>query len=160
VVRDFAGLSGDELVYDLYTGTGTIALFLSSHAKEVIGVEYVEEAVADAHENAQINHVNNCRFYAGDMRKVLNQDFIKQHGAPDVMILDPPRAGIHLDVITTILNAAPAKIIYVSCNPASQARDLQLLNEKYKISTLQPIDMFPQTHHVENVALLNIKEAL
>jgi len=160
VVRDFASLHGHELVYDLYTGTGTIALFLSRYCREVIGIEYVEEAVADALENAQNNGIHNCRFYAGDMRKLLNIDFITHHGVPDVMVIDPPRAGLHPDVVATILQATPAKIIYVSCNPATQARDMQVLSAQYQIMAIQPIDMFPHTHHVENVALLKkIKEA-
>lgn len=154
IVRNFAELTGNELIYDLYTGAGTIALFLSRGAKEVIGIEYVEEAVADARENAMMNGITNCRFYAGDMRKVLNSDFISQHGIPDVMVLDPPRSGIHPDVIKAIVEATPAKIIYVSCNPATQARDLQLLSEKYQVQAVQTVDMFPHTHHVENVVLL------
>ena len=158
VVRDFAALTGRERIYDLYTGTGTIALFLSRYAREVIGIEYVEEAVADARENAQINKITNSRFYAGDMRKVLNSAFITQHGAPDLLVLDPPRAGIHPDVLQTILAACPPKIIYVSCNPATQARDLQLLSTQYVIEAVQPVDMFPHTHHVENVVLLTWRE--
>ena len=158
VVRDFAELKGNELVYDLYTGTGTIALFLSRYAKEVIGIEYVEEAVADAKENARINGITNSRFYAGDMRKVLNSDFVASHGVPDLMVLDPPRAGIHPDVIKVILEVTPHKIVYVSCNPASQARDLNLLAVQYSIIAVQPIDMFPHTHHVENVVLLKKNE--
>ena len=154
VVREFAALTGAELVYDLYTGAGTIALFLSRYAKEVIGIEYVEEAVVDAQENARINGMLNSRFYAGDMRKLLNSDFMDAHGLPDVMILDPPRAGIHPDVIKVILKSEPAKIIYISCNPATQARDLQLLSALYEILAVQPVDMFPHTHHVENVVLL------
>ena len=154
VVRDFAQLAGNELVYDLYTGAGTIALFLSRYAKEVIGIEYVEEAVADARENAIANHIPNAHFFAGDMRKILNSDFFNRYGIPDVMVLDPPRSGIHPHVIDAILEAAPVKIVYVSCNPATQARDLQKLSEKYQILAVQPVDMFPHTHHVENVVLL------
>ncbi|MDR2584784.1 MAG: 23S rRNA (uracil(1939)-C(5))-methyltransferase RlmD [Prevotellaceae bacterium] len=154
IVRDFASLTGNELVYDLYTGTGTIALFLSRYAKEVIGIEYVEEAVADARENAKANQINNCHFYAGDMKEVLNRDFLDRHGTPDVMILDPPRMGIHPQVISVIIESSPSKIIYVSCNPATQARDINLLSTRYTIQSIQPIDMFPHTHHVENVVLL------
>ena len=158
VVRDFAELKGNEIVYDLYTGIGTIALFLSRYAKEVVGIEYVEEAVADARENVRINSVVNCRFFAGDMRKLLNNQFITQNGIPDIMILDPPRAGIHPDVIKVILETTPSKVIYISCNPATQARDLQMMSEHYRITAIQPVDMFPHTHHVENVALLLKKE--
>jgi len=154
IVRDFAALSGNELVFDLYTGTGTIALFLSRYAKEVIGIEYVEEAVEDARENARINNIANSRFYSGDMRKILNKEFIALHGIPDVMVLDPPRAGIHPHVIDTIVEATPDRIVYVSCNPATQARDIQLLSKKYDIVEVQPVDMFPHTHHVENVVLM------
>ena len=154
VVRDFACLQGDETVYDLYTGTGTIAQFVSGRARKVIGIEYVPEAIEDAKANAKANGIANCEFFAGDMKDVLNADFIAQHGHPDVVILDPPRAGIHPDVAEVILEAAPDRIVYVSCNPASQARDLALLGEKYRITAVQPVDMFPHTHHVENVAAL------
>ena len=155
VVREFAELSGKERVYDLYTGTGTIALFLSRYAKEVIGIEYIEEAVADARENARANGVANCRFYAGDMKDVLTGDFVREHGVADVMVLDPPRSGIHPSVVHTILAAAPEKIIYVSCNPATQARDLAAFAVDYDIKAIQAVDMFPHTHHIENVAVLH-----
>lgn len=151
---DFAQLTGNELVYDLYTGTGTIALFLASKCKKVVGVEYVEEAIEDARKNAATNGITNATFYAGDMKRVLTPDFVKQNGKPDVVILDPPRAGIHPDVIETLLDIAPKRIVYVSCNPATQARDILLLSGYYKVSKVQPVDMFPHTHHVENVALL------
>ena len=154
VVRDFAELKPEDVVYDLYTGTGTIALYVARSCARVVGVEYVEEAIADARINAEVNNISNSTFYAGDMKDVLNQDFIKRNGTPDVIILDPPRAGIHPDVAQTILNAAPRRIVYVSCNPATQARDLALLNEKYRITRVQPVDMFPHTQHVENVVRL------
>ena len=154
VTRDFAGLTGDELVYDLYTGTGTIANFVSRKAKKVVGIEYVPEAIEDAKVNSAINGITNTLFYAGDMKDMLTQDFINEHGRPDVIITDPPRAGMHNDVIDVILFAEPKRIVYVSCNPATQARDLQLLDAKYKVMAVQPVDMFPHTHHVENVVLL------
>lgn len=154
VTRNFAGLTGKELVYDLYTGTGTIANFVSCQAKKVIGIEYVPEAIEDAKVNSEINGIDNTLFYAGDMKDILTQDFINQHGRPDVIITDPPRAGMHDDVINTILFAEPQRIVYVSCNPATQARDLSLLDAKYKVKAVQPVDMFPHTHHVENVVLL------
>lgn len=154
IARDFANLSGDELIYDLYTGTGTIANFVASKAKKVVGIEYVEDAILDAKVNSQINKIDNTLFYAGDMKDILTQDFINEHGRPDVIITDPPRAGMHDDVIKTILFAEPDRIVYVSCNPATQARDLSLLDEKYKVERVQPVDMFPHTHHVENVVLL------
>ena len=154
VAREFAGLSGKETVYDLYTGTGTIAQFVASGAAKVIGIEYVPEAIEDARANAEFNGIDNCRFYAGDMKDVLNKDFIAENGQPDVIILDPPRAGVHPDVIKVILAAAPEKIVYVSCNPASQARDLALMSEDYVITDVQPVDMFPHTMHVENVCRL------
>ena len=154
VARDFAGLTGDELVYDLYTGTGTIANFVSRKAKKVIGIEYVPEAIEDAKVNSAINNITNTLFYAGDMKDMLTQDFINEHGRPDVIITDPPRAGMHNDVIDVILFAEPKRIVYVSCNPATQARALQLLDVKYKVVAVQPVDMFPHTHHVENVVLL------
>jgi 23S rRNA (uracil1939-C5)-methyltransferase len=157
IVRDLAGLTGKERVYDLYTGTGTIACFVSRQAQQVIGIEYVPEAVADAETNAEINGVSNALFFAGDMKDVLNMDFMKKHGRPDVIITDPPRAGMHPDVVEAILLAAPQKIVYVSCNPATQARDLNLLDRKYQTTQIQPVDMFPHTHHVENVVLLNIR---
>lgn len=154
VAREFAGLTGDELVYDLYTGTGTIANFVSKKAKKVIGIEYVPEAIEDAKVNSEINGIENTLFYAGDMKDILNRDFIEHHGRPDVIITDPPRAGMHTDVIDTIKFASPRKIVYVSCNPATQARDLQLLDDQYKVTAIQPVDMFPHTQHVENVVLL------
>ncbi|WP_455672868.1 23S rRNA (uracil(1939)-C(5))-methyltransferase RlmD [Phocaeicola sp.] len=154
ITRDFAGLTGNELVYDLYTGTGTIANFVSRQAKEVIGIEYVPEAIEDAKVNSEINGIGNTLFYAGDMKDILTQEFINEHGRPDVIITDPPRAGMHNDVIDTILFAEPKRIVYVSCNPATQARDLSLLDAKYKVMAVQPVDMFPHTHHVENVVLL------
>ncbi|MDE6612857.1 MAG: 23S rRNA (uracil(1939)-C(5))-methyltransferase RlmD, partial [Muribaculaceae bacterium] len=154
VVRDFARLTGDELVYDLYTGTGTIANFVSRKARKVIGVEYVPEAIEDAKVNSAINGIDNTLFYAGDMKDVLNDEFIAGHGRPDVMIVDPPRAGMHQDVVDTILRAEPPVIVYVSCNPATQARDLALLDVKYAVEAVQPVDMFPHTQHVENVVRL------
>ena len=154
ITREFAGLTGNELVYDLYTGTGTIANFVAHQSKQVIGIEYVPEAIEDAKINSEINGISNTLFYAGDMKDILNQDFINQHGQPDVIITDPPRAGMHDDVIEAILFAAPERIVYVSCNPATQARDLNLLGEKYSVKKIQPVDMFPHTHHVENVVLL------
>lgn len=157
VVRDFADLKGDEVVYDLYTGTGTIALFLASKAAKVVGVEYVPEAIEDAFVNASENSINNCSFYAGDMKDMLNKTFIDQNGRPDVIILDPPRAGIHPDVAKVIVEAKPSKIVYVSCNPATQARDISLMSEFYKVTRVQPVDMFPHTHHLENVVKLELK---
>ena len=157
VARDFAGLTGNELVYDLYTGTGTIANFVSRQARQVIGIEYVPEAIEDAKVNSQINHIDNTLFFAGDMKDILNRDFINRYGRPDVIITDPPRAGMHQDVIDTILFAEPNRIVYVSCNPATQARDLQLLDVKYRVAKVQPVDMFPHTQHVENVVMLEKK---
>ena len=157
VAREFAGLTGNELVYDLYTGTGTIANFVSRQARQVIGIEYVPEAIEDAKVNAEINDIKNALFYAGDMKDILTQEFINEHGRPDVIITDPPRAGMHQDVVDVILFAEPKRIVYVSCNPATQARDLQLLDEKYKVKAVQPVDMFPHTHHVENVVLLELR---
>ena len=157
VARDFAGLTGEELVYDLYTGTGTIANFVAKKAKKVIGIEYVPEAIEDAKVNAQINNLDNTLFFAGDMKDILNREFIETFGRPDVIITDPPRAGMHQDVIDTILFAHPKRIVYVSCNPATQARDLQLLDTHYRVVKVQPVDMFPQTHHVENVVLLEAR---
>ena len=154
VVREFADLQGDEVVYDLYTGTGTIANFVAAKARSVVGVEYVEEAIEDVKVNSAINNITNTTFYAGDMKDVMNDEFVERNGRPDVVILDPPRAGVHEDVIATILRAAPERMVYVSCNPATQARDLALMNEHYKIVAVQPVDMFPHTHHVENVVKL------
>lgn len=154
VVREFAGLTGNELVYDLYTGTGTIANFVARQARKVVGIEYVPEAIEDAKVNSALNGIDNTLFYAGDMKDILTNDFIAEHGRPDVIITDPPRAGMHNDVIDVILAAEPKRIVYVSCNPATQARDLQLLDGKYKVTAVQPVDMFPHTHHVENVVQL------
>ena len=156
VAREFAALTGNEVVYDLYTGTGTIAQFVSSKASKVVGIEYVPEAIEDAKDNAKRNGITNCEFFAGDMKDVLNEAFISKHGRPDVIILDPPRAGIHPDVADVILKAAPKRMVYVSCNPASQARDLAILCGKYRITAVQPVDMFPHTMHVENVVSLEL----
>ena len=154
---DFAEFKGDELVYDLYTGAGTIASFVAGSVKKVVGIEYVEQAVEDANENMRLNKIENTAFYAGDMARVLTEDFIKTNGKPDVIIVDPPRVGMHERVVHQILKAAPKKIVYVSCNPATQARDIALMEKKYKVSKVQPVDMFPQTNHVENVILLTRK---
>lgn len=154
ITRDFANLSGNELVYDLYTGTGTIAQFVAKKAKKVVGVEAVPDAIEAAKENALLNKIDNAEFYVGDMKKVFNEDFINTHGKPDVVITDPPRDGMHADVVQQLLNLEAQRIVYVSCNSATQARDLALLDEKYKVIKVQPVDMFPQTHHVENVVLL------
>lgn len=158
VARRMAGLSGKELVYDLYTGTGTIANFVAKEAKKVIGIEYVPEAIEDAKVNSAINGIDNTLFFAGDMKDILNDDFIAEHGRPDVIITDPPRAGMHNDVIDTILRAHPQTIVYVSCNPATQARDLSLLDKDYQVVEVQPVDMFPHTPHVENVVKLTLKK--
>lgn len=160
VVKEFAGLTGKELIYDLYTGTGTIANYLARDASHVIGIEYVEDAIRDAWINSEANGIDNTEFYAGDMKDVLTYDFIKAHGAPQVMVVDPPRAGMHEDVVGVILRARPEKIVYVSCNPATQARDLELLDAEYKVVAVQPVDMFPHTHHVENVAKLIRRDLL
>jgi 23S rRNA (uracil1939-C5)-methyltransferase len=157
ITREFAGLTGNELVYDLYTGTGTIAQFVSKKAKKVIGVEAVPEAIADAKVNAERNNITNCEFFVGDMKNVFNDEFISTHGHPDVIITDPPRDGMHADVVKQILSIAPEKVVYVSCNSATQARDLALMDEMYKVTRVRPVDMFPQTHHVENVVLLEKK---
>ncbi|MEZ4787736.1 MAG: 23S rRNA (uracil(1939)-C(5))-methyltransferase RlmD [Flavobacterium haoranii] len=157
ITRDFAGLTGEELVYDLYTGTGTIAQFVSKKAKKVIGVEAVPEAIEDAKANAERNNITNCEFFVGDMKNVFNDEFISTHGQPDVIITDPPRDGMHKDVVAQILKIAPKRVVYVSCNSATQARDLALMDEKYKVIRVRPVDMFPQTHHVENVVLLELK---
>ena len=154
VARDFAQLKGDEVVYDLYTGTGTIANFIARNVQKVVGIEYVPEAIEDAHVNSVLSGIENTSFFAGDMKKILTSDFIGQHGRPDVIITDPPRAGMDEDVVKTILEAAPEKVVYVSCNPATQARDIALMDEAYKVTRIQPVDMFPHTHHVENVVLL------
>ena len=155
VARDFAALTGNELVYDLYTGTGTIANFVARQARQVIGIEYVPEAIEDAKVNSEINGITNTLFFAGDMKDVLNDAFLNEHGRPDIIITDPPRAGMHEDVIATILRAEPKRIVYVSCNPATQARDLAMLDATYRVDRVQPVDMFPHTQHVENVVLLN-----
>ena len=157
VAREFAELSGNELVYDLYTGTGTIANFVARQARQVIGIEYVPEAIEDAKVNSSINDIQNTLFFAGDMKDILNNDFVAQYGRPDVIITDPPRAGMHEDVVNVILNAEPKRIVYVSCNPATQARDLALLDAKYRVTKVQPVDMFPHTQHVENVVKLELK---
>ena len=154
VAREFAGLTGNETVYDLYTGTGTIAQFVARRAKQVVGIEYVSEAIDDARENAAVNGLTNVRFYAGDMKDILTEDFVRREGHPDVIITDPPRAGMHEDVVNVILAAGPERIVYVSCNPATQARDINLLSVKYDVRRVRPVDMFPQTQHVENVVLL------
>ncbi|MBO7125774.1 MAG: 23S rRNA (uracil(1939)-C(5))-methyltransferase RlmD, partial [Bacteroidales bacterium] len=157
IAREFAQLTGNELVYDLYTGTGTIANFVARNAKQVIGIEYVPEAIEDAKINSQLNNITNTLFYAGDMKDILNDAFIAKHGKPDVIITDPPRAGMHEDVVETILRAMPKRIVYVSCNPATQARDLQALSTAYTIKKSRAVDMFPHTQHVENVVLLEIR---
>jgi 23S rRNA (uracil1939-C5)-methyltransferase len=154
VVRNFADLKGDEVVYDLYTGTGTIANFVAKHAKKVVGIEYVPEAIDDARENSALNSITNTAFYSGDIKSVLNSDFMLKNGTPNIIITDPPRAGMHVDVIESMMNSGAEKIVYVSCNPATQARDLALLDSLYKVIAIQPVDMFPHTHHVENVVLL------
>ncbi len=153
-IRENAGLTGSEVVYDLYTGTGTIAIFLARHAKKVIGLEYIDDAVGDAQKNSSLNNISNTRFICGDIRDILNEDLLLHEGRPDVIITDPPRAGMHKDVVQSILHASPDKIIYISCNPATQARDISLLADQYKIVRIQPFDMFPHTWHVENVVLL------
>lgn len=158
VARNFANLTGNELVYDLYTGTGTIANFVAKKAKKVIGIEYVPEAIEDAKVNSEINNIANTLFYAGDMKDILTEEFIKQHGRPDVIITDPPRAGMHADVVNVILGAHPQRIVYVSCNPATQARDLALLDKDYRVVAVQPVDMFPHTPHVENIVLLEARK--
>jgi 23S rRNA (uracil1939-C5)-methyltransferase len=157
ITREFAGLTGNELVYDLYTGTGTIAQFVSKKAKKVIGVEAVPEAIADAKENAKRNNIDNCEFFVGDMKEIFNANFIAKHGKPDVIITDPPRDGMHAAVVEQIMQIAPEKVVYVSCNSATQARDLALMDSLYKVTRVRPVDMFPQTHHVENVVLLEKK---
>jgi 23S rRNA (uracil1939-C5)-methyltransferase len=154
VAREFAKLEGNEVVYDLYTGTGTIANFVAKKAKKVIGIEYIEEAVSDAKVNSTLNNIDNTSFFAGDMKDLLKPDFFKKHGQPDVIITDPPRAGMHGDVVESIITSGAQKIVYISCNPATQARDLELLYPHYKVTDIQPVDMFPHTHHIENVALL------
>lgn len=154
IALEYADIKPDDIIYDLYTGTGTIANFVAKKAKKVIGIEYIEDAIKDAKINSEINNINNTVFFAGDMKDVLNNEFIQKHGNPNTIIVDPPRAGMHTDVVNTILNSEPEKIVYVSCNPATQARDISLMKEKYDTIKIQPVDMFPHTHHVENVALL------
>ena len=158
VAKEFAALTGNEVVYDLYTGTGTIAQFISDKASKVIGIEYVKEAIEDARINAEANGITNCTFFDGDMKDILTADFIKEHGKPEVMIIDPPRAGMHPDVVKVIMEAAPERIVYVSCNPASQARDLAMMSPMYEITAGEPVDMFPHTMHVENVCALKLKD--
>lgn len=158
VAKEFAALTGNEVVYDLYTGTGTIAQFISDKASKVIGIEYVKEAIEDARINAEANGITNCTFFDGDMKDILTADFIKEHGKPEVIIIDPPRAGMHPDVVKVIMEAAPERIVYVSCNPASQARDLAMMSPMYEITAVQPVDMFPHTMHVENVCALKLKD--
>lgn len=157
IARNYAGLSGNETVYDLYTGTGTIANFVAAKAKKVIGIEYIEEAISDAKVNSALNNITNTIFYAGDMKDLLTDELFDQHGKPDVIITDPPRAGMHKDVVNTIVNSGAQKIVYISCNPATQARDLELLDAQYSVKAIQPVDMFPHTHHIENVVLLEKK---
>lgn len=157
IVRDFAELKGDELVYDLYTGTGSIALFLAKNCRKVVGIETVEAAIEDAKFNAELNGMDNTAFYAGDVKEMLGGEFVEANGMPDVLVTDPPRAGMHKDVVERILEMSPSKIVYVSCNPVTQARDLQLLSESYSIEKVQPVDMFPHTYHIENVVLLKLK---
>jgi 23S rRNA (uracil1939-C5)-methyltransferase len=158
ITREFAGFKGDELVYDLYTGAGTIANFVARHVHQVIGVEYVPTAIEDAVINSGINNISNTKFFAGDMKDVLTPEFVLEHGKPDVIITDPPRAGMHPDVVARILEIESSKIVYVSCNAATQARDIALLGEKYDVRRIRPVDMFPHTQHVENVVLLELKE--
>ena len=157
VARELADIQEDELVYDLYTGTGTIANFVARQAKKVVGIEYVEEAISDAQVNAQINQIDNAAFFAGDIRETLNDEFVGQHGKPDVIITDPPRSGMHPDIIAKILELRPSRIIYISCNPATQARDVSLLDERYNTQLIQAVDMFPHTHHIENIAYLKLR---
>ena len=153
-VREFAGLTGDELVYDLYTGLGTIAQFVAGEARNVVGIEAIPEAIEAARENAQMNGIQNVSFHAGDMKELFREEFLNTHGIPQVVITDPPRDGMHKDVVAQLLSIAPSRIVYVSCNSATQARDLALMKESYEVVRVQPVDMFPQTHHVENIVLL------
>ena len=157
IVQEYAALTGNEIVYDLYTGTGTIANFIAGQASRVVGIEAIPEAIEDAIFNSEVNHIPNTSFVAGDIKDVLNDDFFKENGIPDIIITDPPRAGMHKDVVSAVLQAAPSRIIYVSCNPATQARDIAMMDEKYRVTRVQPVDMFPQTHHVENVVLLEFR---
>jgi len=158
IARDFAGFTGNELVYDLYTGAGTIANFVARHVKEVVGVEYVPSAIEDAKINSAINNITNTKFYAGDMKDVLSAEFVAEHGKPDVIVTDPPRAGMHPDVVARLMEIEAERIVYVSCNAATQARDLLVLKEKYDTVKIQPVDMFPHTQHVENVVLLQLRK--
>ncbi|HSV12485.1 MAG TPA: 23S rRNA (uracil(1939)-C(5))-methyltransferase RlmD, partial [Hanamia sp.] len=158
VVKDFAGLTGNETVYDLYCGTGSIGIFLSKNAKKIIGVDVIEDAIKDAKENAQLNNLQSTSFFSGDVIEICNDDFFTSHGSPDVVIVDPPRAGLHNKLVNKLLEIAAPKIVYVSCNVATQARDLQLLHEKYMVEKIQPVDMFPHTHHIESVALLTLRK--
>ncbi|MFT6745891.1 MAG: 23S rRNA (uracil1939-C5)-methyltransferase [Glaciecola sp.] len=158
ITRDFAGITENDTVYDLYTGTGTIANFVAKNCKKVVGVEYIPDAIEDAKVNSKQNNIENTSFFAGDMKDILNDDFIAENGQPDVIITDPPRAGMHEDVLQVILNAEAKKVVYVSCNPATQARDLNFLDQKYKVTKVRPVDMFPHTHHVENVVLLELRD--
>ena len=157
IARTFADLKGTEIVYDLYTGTGTIANFIARHCKKVIGLEYVDEAIKDARVNAELNQIGNASFFTGDIKDLLSEDFISDQGLPDVIITDPPRAGMHADVVQSIINIRPNRIVYISCNPATQARDISLLSGLYKVTAVQPVDMFPHTHHVEVVTRLDLK---
>jgi 23S rRNA (uracil1939-C5)-methyltransferase len=156
ITKDFAGFKGDELVYDLYTGAGTIANFIAGSVKSVVGIEYVPTAIEDAKINSEINAIENTSFFAGDMKDILNAEFIQTHGKPDVVITDPPRAGMHADVVKRLLEMEAEKIVYVSCNAATQARDIALMKDKYEVSRIRPVDMFPHTQHVENVVLLTL----
>ena len=153
-VRELAGLTGGEVVYDLYSGTGTIGLFLARQAGKVVGIEFIDEAIQDARVNAGLNNIGNAEFFSGDIKDLLTEEFVQKQGKPDVLVTDPPRAGMHKDVVDVMLAVSPARIVYVSCNPSTQARDLQLLSEQYKVLEIQPFDMFPQTYHVENIVLL------
>ena len=157
IAADYAGLSGEEVVYDLYTGTGTIANYIAKRSKRVIGIEYVDEAIQDARNNSDLNNIKNTEFFSGDIKEILSEEFITKSGHPDIIITDPPRAGMHESVVKTLLNTGAEKIVYVSCNPATQARDIALMADKYEVAAVQPVDMFPQTHHVENVTLLRQK---
>lgn len=159
IAKDFAALTGNEVVYDLYTGAGTIANFIADSAQKVIGIEYIDEAVRDAAINSEINNIRNTQFFAGDIRSLLNEQFISENGKPDIIITDPPRAGMHEDVVKQIINASPGKVIYISCNPSTQARDISLMSEYYMVTRIQPVDMFPHTHHVENVILLEKRKS-
>lgn len=157
IVKDFGGFTGNENVYDLYTGLGSIALYVAQHCKQITGIEEIAAAIDDARINAELNNINNAIFYAGDVKRILDEDFSKKHGKPDVVITDPPRVGMHADVVETLLKLEAPKIVYVSCNPATQARDVQLLSEKYKVTRVKPVDMFPHTYHIESVVLLELR---